>query len=175
MQNRRLAILIAAVSIAAVACGGGGAAGTTTVVTGGSTNLQTFRATMNGPSEVPATTSAGTGTFVATLDTVTNVFTYDVTFTGLTSAAILAHIHGPATTAQSGNALVDLTSLPGATFDLGATAGKGHGSLVLNAANAITAGLHGDSLRTLLFAGLAYVNIHTANNAGGEIRGQITE
>jgi CHRD domain len=173
MQNRGITILFTAASIAAIACGGG--SGTNGVVTGVNTSLETFRATMNGPSEVPATTSAGTGTFVATLDTVTNIFTYDITFTGLTSAAILAHIHGPATTTQGAGAMVDFGSLPGATFDLGMTAGKGHGALVLNASNSITAGLRGDSLRKLLFAGLTYVNIHTANNAGGEIRGQITK
>ena len=172
MQNRGITLVIAVVSIAAIACGGGSDG---TVLTAVSTNLETFRATMTGPSEVPSITSAGTGTFVATLDTVTNIFTYDITFTGLTSAAILAHIHGPATTTQAGAAIVDFSSLPGATFDLGMAAGKGHGSLVLNASNSITAGLRGDSLRKLLFAGLTYVNIHTANNAGGEIRGQITK
>lgn len=174
MQKRRITILIA-VSIAAIACGGGGAAGTPTVVTGGSTNLQTFRATMNGPSEVPATTSAGTGTFVATLDTVTNVFTYDVTFTGLTSAAILAHIHGPAVVGVNAGTTIDFTSLPGAAFDLGTTTGKGHGAVVLSASNSITSGMSGDSLKKLLFAGLTYVNVHTSNNAGGEIRGQIVK
>jgi hypothetical protein len=128
---------------------------------------------MNGPSEVPATTSTGTGTFTATLDTSTNAFTYDITFTGLASAAILAHIHGPATTTQSAGTTVDFGSLAGATFDLGATSGKGHGAVVLSASNAITAGMNGDSLKKLLFAGLTYANIHTTNNAGGEIRGQI--
>ena len=173
MQNRGFTILIAAATIAAIAFGGGG--GTNSVVTGVSTNLQTFRATMNGPSEVPATTSAGTGTFVATLDTVTNVFTYDITFTGLTSAAILAHIHGPATTTQSAGTTVDFASLAGATFDLGATSGKGHGAVVLSASTAITAAMNGDSLKKLLFAGLTYANIHTTTNAGGEIRGQIVK
>src|SRR5689334_7624765 len=37
----------------------------------------------------------GNGTFTATLDTSTNVFTYSVTFTGLTSNVTLGHIHGP--------------------------------------------------------------------------------
>jgi hypothetical protein len=173
MQNRGIPVFLAAVIIVAGACGGGSSA--IGNVTGVGTNLQPFRATMNGPSEVPATTSAGTGTFTATLDTVTNAFTYDITFTGLTSVAILAHIHGPATTTQAGAAMLDFSSIPGGTFDFGMTSGRGHGALVLNASTSITPGVNGDSLRKLLFAGLAYVNIHTSNNAGGEIRGQITK
>ena len=49
--------------------------------------------------------------------------------------------------------------------------------MVLSAATQITgtaaAGINGDSLKKLLFAGLTYANIHTSNNGGGEIRGQI--
>ena len=171
MQNRGITIFVAAALIAAIACG---SKSTDVITTGVNTNLLvTFKATMNGPSEVPATTSAGTGTFSATLDTVTNIFTYDVTFAGLTSAAILAHIHGPATTTQAAGTTVDFSSLAGATFDLGATSGRGHGAVVLSASTSITSGMNGDSLKKLLFAGLTYVNIHTANNAAGEIRGQI--
>jgi CHRD domain len=173
MQNRGIPVFIAAAMISAGACGGGSS--TNGNVTGVSTNLQPFRATMDGPSEVLPTTSTGTGTFTATLDTVTNVFNYNITFTGLTSAAILAHIHGPATTTQPGVAMLDFGGVPGATFDFGMTSGKGQGSLVLNASTSITSGVNGDSLRKLLFAGLTYVNIHTSNNAGGEIRGQITK
>ena len=44
---------------------------------------------------------------------------------------------------------------------------------VLNAANAITSTINGDSLKKLLFAGLTYANIHTSNDPNGEIRGQI--
>jgi len=40
-------------------------------------------------------------------------------------------------------------------------------------ATAITATMNGDSLKKLLFAGLTYANIHTTQNGGGEIRGQI--
>ena len=37
----------------------------------------------------------------------------------------------------------------------------------------ITATVSGDSLIKLLNAGLLYVNVHTAANAGGEIRAQL--
>ena len=68
---------------------------------------------------------------------------------------------------------INFATLPGATFSVGATAGAAHGVTTLNAATAITATINGDSLKKLLFAGLTYANIHTTNNGGGEIRGQI--
>ena len=37
----------------------------------------------------------------------------------------------------------------------------------------ISTTVNGDSLKKLLLAGNAYVNIHTVSNPGGEIRGQI--
>jgi uncharacterized protein YjdB len=43
--------------------------------------IVTFRATLGSANEVPPNASTGTGTFTATLDTTTNSFTYDVTFT----------------------------------------------------------------------------------------------
>jgi hypothetical protein len=46
--------------------------------------------------------------------------------------------------------------------------------VTLNAATQISATVNGDSLRKLILAGLTYANIHTTNNPGGEIRGQIS-
>ena len=169
MQNRGIVVATAAALIVAIAC----SSTTAAILPGVNTNLVSFKATMTGPSEVPANTTTGSGTFTATLDTSTNIFTYDLTFTGLTSNVTLGHIHGPATTAQAVGTTVDFKTLAGATFDVGLTAGKGHGVVLLSAANFITTAINGDSLKKLLFAGLTYANIHTVNNGGGEIRGQI--
>ncbi len=130
---------------------------------------------MNGASEVPANTSTGTGTFTATLDTSTNVFTYDVTFTGLSAGVNNGHIHGPAAVGVNSGTTINFNTLPGATFSFGATSGTAHGTATLNAATQITATVSGDSLKKLLFAGLTYANIHTTAIPGGEIRGQITK
>ena len=170
MQNRGISLAIFAALIAVVACG----SDTTEPVTiGPNTKLVNFKATMNSASEVPAVTGSGTGTFTATLDTSTNLFTYDVTFTGLGSNVILGHIHGPATTTVAAGTTVNFGTLAGATFTTGATAGTAHGVVVLNAANSITSTMNGDSLKKLLFAGLTYANIHTTVFPNGEIRGQI--
>ncbi|MCX5768477.1 MAG: CHRD domain-containing protein [Gemmatimonadetes bacterium] len=168
MQIRALTIIAAVAVIIAVACKKDDATAPAPV-----SKLVTFKATLNGASEVPANATTGTGTFTATLDTSNYAFTYDLTFTGLTSNVNNGHIHGPATTTASSGTTINFNTLSGASFSFGATSGTGHGSTVLNAGTQITATMSGDSLRKLLFAGLAYANIHTTQNPGGEIRGQI--
>ena len=169
MQNRGIMLFAGAALVAIIACGGTDE--TTAPIV--NTKLVTFKATMNGPSEVPAITTAGTGTFTATLDTSTNLFTWDITFTGLSSNTTAGHIHGPAIATATAGTTINFVTAPAATFSLGATSGAGHGTMILNAANAVTAAINGDSLKKLLFAGASYANIHTTANGGGEIRGQI--
>ena len=174
-RARSLVVLAAAVAtVAAVSCkkdSAGVAAVNTTPVS----NIVTFRANLTSGAEVPPNATTGYGTFVATLDTVTNVFTYDLTFTGLSANVNNGHIHGPALATANSGTTINFNTLPGATFSFGAQAGTGHGVVVLNAASSITATMSGDSLKKLLFAGLTYANIHTTANAGGEVRGQITK
>ena len=166
MQHRAITLAVAAALIAAVACSSDA---TTTPVS----KIVTFKATMNGASEATPNTSAGTGTFTATLDTATNIFTYDLTFTGLGTNVTAGHIHGPAAVNASAGTTINFATLAGATFSVGATGGTGRGVSTLNATNQITATVKGDSLQKLLFAGLTYVNIHTTGIGSGEIRGQI--
>lgn len=172
LQSARTFLLVAATAVAIVACGDSDDPIQPV------SKIVTFKATMNAAQEVPAVTSPATGTFTATLDTSTNVFTYDVTFTGLTANVTAGHIHGPAAAGANNGTTINFATLAGATFTVGATAGTAHGTTTLNAANQITATVNGDSLKKLLFAGLTYANIHTAAPTGfaaGEIRGQITK
>lgn len=167
MLLRAITIAVAAAAvITAVACGSDSTAAPVS-------KIVTFKATMNGAGEVPANATTGSGTFTATLDTATNVFTYDLTFTGLTSNVNNGHIHGPAATTATAGTTINFNTLAGATFSFGAASGTGHGVSSLTASNQITATINGDSLKKLLFAGLTYANIHTTQNPGGEIRGQI--
>jgi len=161
-------LTLAAAVVVATACGSDSTAPASKIV-----NLTTTLSPANEPAVTGSPTSSGT--FTATLDTSTNVFTYDLTFTGLTAGAVAGHIHGPAAVGVNAGTTIDFKSLPGATFSSGLTAGTGHGVATLNAATAITTTVSGDSLKKLLFAGLTYANIHTSNNTGGEIRGQITK
>lgn len=133
-----------------------------------------YTATLTGGQEVPAITTSGTGTFNATLDESSNILTYTLTYSGLGSAASMAHIHGPAAVGVNAGALVDFTTsaTTGRTLTLG-TSGSGSGTINLSV-TAIFTGITGDSLRKLLDSGNAYVNVHSATNGNGEIRGQIT-
>jgi hypothetical protein len=172
MKNRMLLCLSALAIIGMISCTDDSTEPTTT------NNLVTFTATLTPAEEVPTPTGNPTssGTFIATLDTITNVFTYDFTFTGMTSNVNNGHIHGPADKGVAAAALLNFNTLQNATFTgFGATSGNGHGTALLTSATAFSTTVNGDSLKKLLFAGKAYANIHTTTNAGGEIRGQISK
>jgi hypothetical protein len=100
---------------------------------------------------------SGTGTGNFTLSD-TGTFSYTISYSGLSGNSTAAHVHGPG--APGVNAGV-LFNLDGGTF--GNTFGSFSGSRALNATEI-----------GQLNSGLWYVNIHSANFGGGEIRGQIT-
>jgi hypothetical protein len=169
MKNRMPVFLSALALTAAVACS---SSDTTTPVN----NTVTFKATLTSGAEVPAPTlgtATPTGTFVGTLDTVTNQFTYDIAYSGLTSNVSVGHIHGPADPGVAASPILTFSNANGQQFSTGVTSGTAHGTWTLDANTSINTTVKGDSLRKLLFAGKTYANIHTANNPNGEIRGQI--
>jgi len=114
-----------------------------------------FSAILNSASEVPPKTSAGSGDLLATLNTATKELTYTVTFDNLTGPATMAHFHGPAAAGANAGVVVPLGNNPTSPI---------HGSKTLT-----------DAQIADLVAGKWYVNVHTAANPGGEIRGQVTE
>ena len=111
-----------------------------------------FTADLKGSSEVPANTTTGTGQVAATLDTASEVFTYHVTYGGLTGPATAAHFHGPALPGVGAPPIITMKSLP-SPID---------GVATLTAAQAAD-----------LQAGKWYFNVHTDAHKGGEIRGQL--
>jgi hypothetical protein len=109
-----------------------------------------FKADLSGASEVPPVTSAGRGTATASLDTATKTLTWTVTYSGLTATA--GHIHGPAAPGANAGVQVPFKDL--------ASPIKGSATLT-------------DAQISDLEAGKLYINLHTADNKGGEIRGQL--
>lgn len=107
---------------------------------------------MDALQEVPAGPATGSSGFaLVAVDTAANALSYDVRLQSLSSAETAAHIHGFAGSAST------------AGVQAGLTAGaRKLGTWTYGAANEVS-----------VMSGLAYFNIHTSANGGGEIRGQI--
>jgi hypothetical protein len=108
-------------------------------------------ATLDSAQEVPPNASPARGTAYIEMDRAANTLTYALVYTGLSSAEVGAHIHGfsPAG-ANSGIRF----NLPAGDFKSGVL-------------------VYPEADEASYLAELAYFNIHSANFAGGEIRGQI--
>jgi len=111
-------------------------------------------ADLSGAQEVPPTTTMGKGKAMVTVDTATKEVSWKVEYSGLTGDALAAHIHGPAD--------------PGANAGVVVNLGAGGVKNPLEGKMAVT-----DAQLADITAGKTYVNIHTAANKGGEIRGQL--
>ena len=114
-----------------------------------------MKATLDGKSEVPPNASAGTGTADIDYDPASKKLSWKVTYSGLSGPATAAHFHGPAEAGKNAGVAVAIPN---------ATSSPAEGSATLTDAQAAD-----------LVAGKYYVNIHTAANPGGEIRGQVTK
>ena len=112
-----------------------------------------YKATLGGTAEVPPVQTAGKGTAAVNVDSATKQVTWRVEYSGLGGPATAAHIHcGAAAGANAGVAVPLGTNL----------ASPIEGSAALS-----------DAQLADLTAGKCYVNIHTAANKGGELRGQL--
>jgi hypothetical protein len=114
-----------------------------------------FKATMDASQEVPPNDSKGKGTAELTYDSTSKELTWTITFEGLTGPAVAAHFHGPAEPANNAGVAVSI--------------GQNLTSPVTGKATLT------DAQAADLTAGRWYVNIHTAANKAGEIRGQVTK
>lgn len=123
-----------------------------------------FVAQMTGAQETPANNAKGTGTATFTLDG--TELKYKVEVHDLTGPPTMAHIHVGA---------AGVAGPPVYTFTLTADAGTS-GTIsegTIDLTKDASTGVSGDSLKTLLNNGGAYVNVHSTNFPGGEIRGQV--
>ena len=115
---------------------------------------ETYRATLSPNEEVPpAANSRGTGTAEVRVNIRDNSFTWKTTHSGTTGPVTMGHIHGPAAPGANAGVVVPFQGVE-------KPSAEGSGKL--------TAAQYGD-----LAAGLYYVNLHTAQYPGGELRGQL--
>ena len=129
-----------------------------------------FGAILTGDDEVPPVSTEGYGEATVLFDDLTGDFTWSLFFQNLSSP-----IGGAGPTAHIHNAPVDVNGPVVLFLD-------GDGSIIDG--NGKTEGIYfgtvdvddlmdGEDLVAALFAGELYFNLHTTNNPGGEIRGQI--
>lgn len=161
------------------------AAGIMTLAFAGSADATVihFIATLNGTNQNPVVVTTGTGSADVWWDTTTKTMQVKVTFSGLESPDIAAHIH--CCVAPPGNVGVatQVPFFPG--FPLGVMAGTYDATfnmLNVTSYNPAFVTAHGGTAagaEAALFMGLthdwAYLNIHTDAHPGGEIRGFLTQ
>ncbi len=115
-----------------------------------------FVANLSGRQEVPAVTTGGKGVGTLTLNAAETQVSVTINDSGLTSNVIAGHIHGDASAGANAPVLFNFSFTGGTNGTINA------GPFTVTAAQVA-------SLRARKW----YFNIHTANNTGGEIRGQI--
>ena len=146
----------------------------------------TFTTNLTPALEIPPTASTATGSATITLDPAANTLRVQVTFSGLTSNTVMAHIHCClASLFANANVGVATTmpAFPG--FPLNVKSGTYDGVLDLNSPasyNPAFVTLQGGTVagaRAALIKGIqngeTYFNIHTAMFPSGEIRGLLAE
>ncbi len=144
MMSRRFALAAAlvAATVAATGCG---------MMDNKSMMPGAMSATLVGSSEVPPTSSPGTG--MAKVNLSGNSLTWTVTYSGLTGPVKAGHFHGPAAPGSNAGVVVPFT---------GSLESPITGSATLT-----------DAQVADLKAGKWYFNVHTAAHPSGEIRGQL--
>jgi CHRD domain len=114
--------------------------------------MVTMKANLKASDEVPPNDSKATGAVTATYDTATKKLSWKGSYKDLTGPATAAHFHGPSDPGKNAGVAVPITPNT-SPFEGTAT---------------LTEAQESD-----MMGGKWYVNIHTATNKGGEIRGQL--
>ncbi len=143
-----------------------------------------FVTTLSGPAESPPNASPGTGSAIVTYDSVAHTLHVQVSFSGLTSGDTASHIHCCTAVPGTGTAGVATTTPTFTGFPPGVTSGTYDHTFDLTLSSSwnpafITANGTISNAETVfstgLFAGTTYLNIHTSNFPGGEIRGFLVQ
>jgi len=115
---------------------------------------ESFKVALTGAQQVPPVDTAGTGTAELTYDPATRVLTWNVSYSGLSGPATMAHFHGPAAAGKNAPPVIWL-SPKGSPVQAPV---KGEATLTPEQAQQFSAGEW-------------YINVHTQDHQAGEIRG----
>jgi hypothetical protein len=136
-------------SLAALAC-----AAALSFATPSMAAMVTMKADLKASTEVPPNDSKGIGEVTATYDTASKKLSWKGTYKDLSGPATAAHFHGPAEPGKNAGVAIPITP----------------NTSPLEGSATLTEAQEAD-----LMGGKWYVNVHTAANKGGEIRGQLTK
>jgi len=117
---------------------------------------QSFKVDLTGAQSVPAVDTSGSGTAELTYDPATRVVTWNISYSGLSSPATMAHFHGPAKAGKNAPVVLWLSkqgSPPASPM-------TGTATLTPEQAQQFSDGEF-------------YINVHTQSHPAGEIRGQV--
>lgn len=138
-------------------------------------DVTVLTASLRGVNEVPAINSNGSATFRATIQENGSI-TFTETFQNLTSNAILSHIHF-GETHVAGGVMIWLCGGDSQPACPASTSGTFTGTInAVNVTGPTAQGVSAGDLASALRAirqGAGYVNLHTVNFPGGEVRGQV--
>jgi hypothetical protein len=136
-------------------------------------NLKSKR--MSGYLEVPSVSTSGRGTIEARIRNGPKI-DYKLTYSGLSSTASAAHIHFAQPSVNGGVAayLCGGGGKPACPATAGSVSGTIVPADVLSVAGQGIAAGEFAELAAAMKAGFTYANVHTANFANGELRGQIS-
>ena len=130
----------------------------------------TFTAALHGGNENPGVLTGSAGTATITWNTTTRAGTYRVDVYNMPVGTTASHIHVGAV-GQNGPVVINFTVPPGGiSNDFGLTGTFACSDLVPRAPQGINSC---EDFEQALLLGNTYVNVHSTNNPGGEIRGQL--
>ena len=144
----------------------------------GSTGKKNIKANLTGFQEVPAVSSFGSGTFRGVIDDDAQTITYELSYGGLNSTAMAAHIHLGQRGANGGVSAFlcgggDKPPCPAGTGATETVSGVIDAADVIGPADQGIAPGEFDELVRAIRARVTYANVHSMTQPGGEIRGQI--
>ena len=151
------------------------------VAAGDDDDERSFKARLRGYQEIPAISTGARGTFKAVLSADGTSLSYELTYSGLSSTVLQAHIHFGQKDVNGGISawLCGTAGLPGPAGtptcpQSGTVSGTIDASDVVGpAGQGIAAGEFAELLAAME-AGVTYANVHSSMFPGGEIRGQIS-
>ena len=148
--------------------------------------VYTFNASLSGANEVLVSGGPGSGIAILAYDTMGTAsllddnYDFAMSVFGLSGglngkAANAFHIHGAATTAENGPVRVALDAGPFVALNSGSTLLVGGSDVAAPVFDTGNGSYPVISFLDMLRGGLTYVNVHTSDNPGGAVRGQLIE